>query len=385
MVLMCSGPLGPDHDDVVRNVSSALAAALVAVGLGACGGANVRDEEVSLAAVRDAVVVSGGAERGASDGATLKKGDRVRTGSAGSATLVVRDRKIVLAASTEVVVPDGATVDLARGALLVDRRRGPGVTVHAGDTTVDEIATGALRVERRLTVLVAAFAGRSRVSTATGQRMDVGALHQVAVAGRALPSDAAPLQLRHDDWERGVLPRVLADDTRLNALAAGLDGPRAIVPVAYRPAAGIRTSDVLLADAIARAARKNAAEARGLRERGGSWGVVAALLGTSAIDVGASLDGVLAGTPAQQPGQPGQPSTGPTGVVAGPTPGPVTRPTPTPSSQPQPRPSGSTGPPRPSTSPSPSPSTSPSQSLDDVIRQIIPTPSIAVPALPLLP
>jgi len=380
-MLMRSGPLGPDHDDVVRNVSSALAAALVAAGLTACGGGNVRDEEVSLAAVRDAVVVSGGAERGASEGLVLKKGDRVRTGRDGSATLVVRDRTVVLAASTEVVVPDGATVDLARGALLVDRRKGPGLTVHAGDTTVDEIDTGALRVERRLTVLVAALAGGSRVSTATGQRMDVDALHQVAVAGRALPQEAAPLQLRHDDWEHTVIPRVLADDTRLNALAAGLDGPGAIVPVAYRPTAGVRASDVLLADAIARAARKNVAEARDLRERGGSWGVVAALLGTSAIDVGASLEGVLAGTPAPQPGQP---STGPTGVVAGPTPGPVTGPTPAPSSRPRPQPSTSSSP-RPSTSPSPSPSTSPTESLDDVIRQIIPTPSIAVPVLPLLP
>lgn len=351
------------------------AVALAAATLSGCNLGSVRDEEVSLSAVRDAVVVSGGAERPAADGASLRKGDRVRTGPSGSATLVVRDRRVVLAPATEVVVPDGATVDLARGAVLVDRRRGPGITVTAGDTTVDEIGTGALRVERRLTVLVAALSARSRVRTATGQRLAVDRLHQVAVAGRALPREAVPLQLRHDAWERSVVADLVADDERLNALAAGLDGPGAIVPVSLKPRTGTRASDGLLPEAIARAARKDPAAARSLRARGGSWGVVAALLGTSAIDVAPALEAVLRGEP-----PPPSPSSSPTGggVVAGPSPRPDgSRPQPTESRRPTPSRSSGT-PPRPPTSPTPSPSTSPTESLEDVIGQIIPTPSIGL-------
>ena len=357
----------------------AVSAALAAGVLTGCNVGSVRDADVSLAGVRDAVVVSGGTERTASDGTKLGKGDRVRTGKSGSATLVVRDRRVVLAASTEVVVPDGATVELARGALLVDRRRGPGVTVDAGDTTVDSIGTGALRVERRFSVLVAALSATSRVRTATGQRLDLPALYQVAVAGRALPREAVPLQLRHDDWERGVIGSILADDTRLNALAASLDGPGApSIPAAYKPASGTRASDAVLPEAIARAARKDAARARDLRARGGSWGVVAAILGTSAVRVGTTLAAVLDGTPAPAQGGPS-----PTPVVAGGSPRPVVEPSGSPSpGRPQPTRPGSTGGPRPTTSPTPSPSTSPTDTLEDVIGQIIPTPSIGLPLFP---
>lgn len=377
---MCSRAFRPDSGEVVRTVPSALVTAALAAGvLTGCNVGSVRDEDVSLAGVRDAVVVSGGTERTASDGAKLGKGDRVRTGKSGSATLVVRDRRVVLAASTEVVVPDGATVELARGGLLVDRRRGPGVTVDAGDTTVDSIGTGALRVERRLSVLVAGLSATSRVRTATGPRLDLPALHQVTVAGRALPREAVPLQLRHDDWEHDVIGAVLADDTRLNALAAGLDGPGAIIPAAYQPPAGTRASDIVLVQAIARAAGKDPARARDLRARGGSWGVVAALLGTSAVRVGTTLAAVLDGAP--DPSQSGGPSPTP-GVVAGGSPRPVAGPSPSPSpNRPQPTRTGPTGSPRPTSTSSPSPTTSPTQTLEDVIGQIIPTPSIGLPLL----
>ncbi|HEX8001559.1 MAG TPA: hypothetical protein VF519_02575 [Mycobacteriales bacterium] len=361
---------------MVRKVAPVLgAAALVAAAsLTACS--DVRDETVTLSGVRDAVVVSGGTERTASDGAELRKGDRVRTGTGGTATLVVRDRRVLLAGSTEVAVPDGATVELARGGLLVDHRRGPGVTVRAGDTTVDQIGDGALRVERRFSVLVAAFSADSRVRTTTGQRLTLDPLHQVAVAGRALPRAAVPLQLRHDDWERTVIGPVVADDTRLNALAASLDGPGApVVPASLRPAAGARTSDTVLSEAIGRAARKSAAEARTLRSQGGSWGVVAALLGTSAVDVGTTLAAVLRGELAPAPSSSSSPTSG---VVAGGSPRPVTSSRPQPGPTPTPTRTGGGQTPKPSTSPTPSPSAS-STSLEDVIGQIIPTPTIRLP------
>jgi hypothetical protein len=375
---MCSRAFRPDHDDVVRKVPLAVAAALLAAaGLTACS--DVRDEDVTLAGVRDAVVVSGGSERAAAEGAKLGKGDRVRTGASGSATLVVRDRRVLLAPSTEVVVPDGASVDLARGALLVDHRDGPGVTVRAGDTTVDDIGDGAVRVERRLSVVVSALSAGSRVRTASGQRLSMDPLYQVSVAGRALPREAAPLQLRHDAWERDVVATLLADDTRLNALAAGLDRPAAILPASFPRTPGVRPSDTLLADAIDRAAGEQG-RALSLRTRGGSWGVVAALLDTSAVEVGTALSAVLRGVPAPSA------SSSPRPVVAGESPrGDVTRPRPSSSPAPSPTRSSGGGPrptPKPTTSPKPTSSPSPTDSLEDVIGQIIPTPSIGLPLLP---
>ncbi|HEV2888851.1 MAG TPA: hypothetical protein VGX28_00585 [Frankiaceae bacterium] len=353
------------------------AALLAAAGLTACS--DVRDEDVTLAGVRDAVVVSGGSERAAAEGAKLGKGDRVRTGASGSATLVVRDRRVLLAPSTEVVVPDGASVDLARGALLVDHRDGPGVTVRAGDTTVDDIGDGAVRVERRLSVVVSALSAGSRVRTASGQRLSMDPLYQVSVAGRALPREAAPLQLRHDAWERDVVATLLADDTRLNALAAGLDRPAAILPASFPRTPGVRPSDTLLADAIDRAAGEQG-RALSLRTRGGSWGVVAALLDTSAVEVGTALSAVLRGVPAPSA------SSSPRPVVAGESPrGDVTRPRPSSSPAPSPTRSSGGGPrptPKPTTSPKPTSSPSPTDSLEDVIGQIIPTPSIGLPLLP---
>src|SRR5690349_254785 len=119
---MCRRALRPDSDDVRAKAPVLLVAAVAATVLTGCRLTSVKDSPVSLAGVRDAYVVSGTAERPASDGTKLAKGDRVRTGPSGAATLLVRDRRVVLGGATEVTVPDGATVDLARGALLVDRR-----------------------------------------------------------------------------------------------------------------------------------------------------------------------------------------------------------------------------------------------------------------------
>lgn len=353
-----------------------LAAALAATALTGCNLTSVKDEKVALRAVRNAVVVSAGAERPARDGDTLAKGDEVRTKSGGTVTLVVRDRRVVLGGATSVRVPDGASLDLTRGAVLVDRREGPGLTLRAGDTTVDNVGAGALRVERSFSVLVAALSARARVRTATGPRLTLDPLYQVVVAGRALPSGTPPLQLRHDAWERAVVPGVLTDDERLNDLAEGLDGPGApAVPAAFTPANGARTSDLVLAEAIGRAAGDAGAtaRARALRGSGGSWGVVARLLDTSANAVGSALSEVLNGVPAGDPG----PATGPDGTpgtVAGPTAQPGVTPSPSPDG-PGPSRTPGTRPPtsRPPTSGSP---TSPSET-PNVVDQLIsglPTP-----------
>ena len=361
-------------------------AALVATSLTACGG-DVRDEDVRLADVRDAVVVSGSSSRPAADGDTLRKGDHVRTGESGTATLVVRDRRVVLGGGTDIGVPDGATVDLARGAVLVDRRRGPGLTVRAGDTTLDRIGEGALRVERSLSVLVAGLSAGGRVRTATGQRLEFAPLYQVGVAGRALPRGGVPLLLRRDAWEREVIRGIVEDDVVLSAQAAELDGPNAAIPVAYKPDAGVPASVKLLSEAIGRAAggaaaaqRATAERARELRAQGGSWGVVAALSRTSAVDVAAALAQVLDGVPATTaPETPGASVT--PGPVAGRSPQPVP-----PGSTPQPSRTAPTGggatptPSRPTGTRSQTPSPSPT-SITDEIGKIIPTPLAPVPSL----
>jgi hypothetical protein len=351
----------------------------VALSLTGCGFRSVSDEPVTLDAVRGAVVVSGGTERAAADGAKLGKGDRVRTGATGTATLVVRGRRVVLGGGTDVTVPDGATVDLTTGALLVDRRHGPGLTLHAGDTTIDDVGEGALRVERTFSVSVAGLSAGARLRTATGSRLSLPALYQARAAGRALPGAGAPLQLRHDAWERSVIPKLLTDDDRLNDIAEGLDGPDApVVPAAFRPGNGVRSSDVLLAEAIGRAAGDDAARrARALRDQGGSWGVVAALVETSPLDVGSALSDVLKGASASTAPASGAPSRtpGPGGVVAGPTP----EPTLDGGASRTPDPTGptTTKSPKPT---SPTPTTAPptTESIVDQIGKIIPSPVVSL-------
>src|SRR3954451_19712596 len=107
-----------DHGVVARMLplpGPLLAAACVAFSLTGCG-SSVADVPVALADVRAAVVVTGTSERPAANGGHLRKGDRVRTAAGGTATLVVRGRRVVLGGTTEVGVPDGATVELDRGA-----------------------------------------------------------------------------------------------------------------------------------------------------------------------------------------------------------------------------------------------------------------------------
>lgn len=364
-----------------RRLTVLVTAGLAAATLTGCSFTSVADEAVKLTDARNAYVVSGGAERPASSGATLGKGDRVGTRTGGSVTLVVRDRRVVLGGSTEVVVPDGANIDLTRGALLVDRRRGPDLSLRVGDTTVDRLGTGALRVERSFSVLVTGLSAGARIRTTTGAELALKPLYQAAVAGRA-PRAALPMQLRHDAWERDVVADLLAEDDLLNGLAADLDGPSApIIPAAYRPGAGARVSDQVLADAIGRAAAKDTparvsatSRARALRSEGGSWGVVARLLEVAVADVGTALSDVLAGVPATSP-DPGTPGSTP-GVVAGGSPQPGVSPSPSPTRGGPTRTPGPTPTTKPPTTSPTSPTGSPGV-LDPVIS-VLSTPPVDI-------
>jgi hypothetical protein len=370
---------------------AAALAAVTAIGaLTLTGCTSVEDQKVALTDVRDAYVTTGGTERPATEGATLAKGARVRTAKGGHVTLTVRGRRVSLAGETSVTVADGAHVGLARGALLVDRRRGPGLTIGAGDTTVDNVGQGALRVERSFSVLVAALSANARVRTATGPRLGLAPLYQVTVAGRALPQAASPLQLRDDAWERSVVAGLVRDDVRINDLAQGLRGPGApVFPAVYRTDSGGRPADLVLADAIGRAAARDEparvsaiSQARRLRGDGGSWGVVAHLVGTTAIDVGTALSEVLSGVDATSPSPAPGTTSSPRPVQAGSTPQPGVTATPPPSGGSRsPGPTPTTKPPtsRPPTSPPPT------SEQPDPVEQLfsaLPTPPVLGPLLP---
>lgn len=348
---------------------------------------DVRGADVVLSEAVDVTVVLGGVSRPGVVGESVPRGAVVATGPAGAATLDVRDRLVRLGIDTTVDVPDGATLQIRRGRILVDRRRGPGITVLAGPLVVDEIARGGLRVDRGFSTRVTVYSGGARVGIAD-RRLDVPRLHLVSVAGRALSDRPTPLRLTGDAWEREIVPDVVSADVTLSRLARGIDaaaepaGHPTVLPAAYRaalvalpPDAG--RSEALLPVAIGRAAGgtdRIINRAQQLRSDGASWGVVAALVGARSAEVAAELASLISRTT--------RPAEGP---VAGPAPdGDVAAPTSAPSAQPQPsssaRPSPGT-PSRPSGSPSPSPSPSPSEGLVDTIRRLLPSGSPTPPAV----
>ncbi len=353
-----------------------MACACIAISVTGCRFTAVKDEPVTLSDVTHAYVLSGGSEHVAVDGAHLRKRDRVRTTTGGTATLVVRGRRVVLGPNSEVKVPDGANVTLDKGSVLVDRRRGPSVTVNVADTIVDDVGEGAVRIERRLSVLVAALSTDARVRTATGPKLRLPTLYQVSVAGRSLPERGLPLHLRDDDWERSVIADVVADDVHLNDLADGLDSPGALaVPASFEPPPDAPPSDLLLPEAIGRAAGSDeptrgrlVVQARRLRADGGSWGVVARLVRTTAVDVGSALADVLRLGPTPEPSQ-SPTSTG------GPGPSPTT--TSGPSGGPSPTTSKTPGP-KPTDEPTDEPTDTATPGPVDVIQSIISTPPVSI-------
>ncbi len=368
-----------------------VAIAMLTVGALVAGGlrvwsaeGNLADALVILRETRDATVIDpGGAARVAVEGESLRPGAVVTTGTAGAATLDVRGRRVRLAPTTTVAVPDGAVTELRRGAILVDRRRGPTLSVRIGDLTLDDVAPGALRVDRGFSVRIAVYAGGARART-TDRRLEIPRLHQVAVAGRALPDRAEPLRLSGDSWEREVIPEVSAADAVLTRLARGIDAdPRlndparlTLLPAVYRESidglpAETGRSEALLPVAIGLAAQEGAEDesvalAGRLRREGGSWGVVAALLSARSTEVSRRLAGLFAARSAGAPVAVAGPRGG-TIRPGEPQPGTSAEPGSPPSSRPSPRPTAS-----PTSSPSPS---STVDQVVDTIRRLLPTPS----------
>jgi hypothetical protein len=383
------------------------ALALVAGGVALSGGGDVADSPVRLSALRAVSVVGAdGTIRDVGDGDTLRRGDRVRTGRDGSAVLTVERRRVVLAGDTEVVVPDGASLDVRRGSVLLDRRVGPGLSVVAGDVHLErDDAPGALRIDRGFVVQVSVYTGRARVSTSTGRRLRLDALHGVGVAGRTLPSAGRPLALSTPvhPWERDLLADVVSADAAINRLASGrID---ATLGTAARARAYVSSfadvlddvsstapaSEAVLPVAIGRAGRGGAertrvAAVRDLRAEGGSWGVVASITKARSGDVASRLETLLVGAEVSADGggsatPDGGSTTGPVGPAApssgpsGPGEGGGSGGTPTRGPAPSRSPSG------PSPSASPSASSDPIDELVEDVEELVPTPSLPVPQL----
>ncbi len=375
--------------------TAALAAGgmLAALGLSACGPDPAKASTILRVARAATVELAAGGSRPAAEGMTVPKGATVRTAPGGSASLVSSGRTVLLGSATAVTVVDGETETLRAGLVMIDARRSPGLTLDAGAATVRTARGGLARVERGALLRAASFRSTLTVR-ATGRKasVDVDRLRQVQVPDGGRPGRVTPLALTRDAWERRYALDLVTADTELDALAAGLDrnpsssaAVLAALPASYAsvvPAgAGAPRSETALAYVIATSTGQPSRyqDVRAYREDGGSWGVVAALVGADVARVSAALDTVL--NPTEGPaalaagGQPGAvvPGGRPGGnqVVAGAPPGgPSPQPGSSPSRRPSPSPSASPDPVAgvvttvtgllPSPTPSPSPSTAPS-------------------------
>ena len=293
-------------------VSGAALAAL----LSGCGGGG--SSATRLAESADAqVVTAAGQSIAAHPGLTLHVGDEVRTGPGGAAVLVTGDRRAYLGGQGNYTVRGRSAGVLRHGAFVVDARHGPALAVTSGPVTA-QIGRSAVRVEHGFAVRVGVLAGRAvtvSADPATGpQQMSLPSLYQVVVAGRGL-TGKTPLTLTDDDAERLVVSDLVGDDTQLTQTAAALDTGaegRAIAQVVSAdfgssavPRRGI--SEIALPMAMARAVTGSSTDqtalatrygqARTLRDDGGSWAVVARLIGTDATATSHAIDALLIGVP----------------------------------------------------------------------------------------
>jgi hypothetical protein len=307
-------------------VSGTVAATL----LTGCGGGS--SSATRLTKVSDAqVVTAAGQTVAARPGLTLRVGDQVRTGPDGAAVIATGERRAYLGGQGMYTVRGRSSGVLGRGAFVVDGRHGPALTVTSGPVTA-RIGRSAVRVEHGFAVRVGVLAGRPVTVSADPaggpQQLSVPSLFQVVVAGRGL-AGTSPLTLTDDDAERLVVPDLVGDDVQLNRTAVALDAGsegRAIVRIAsadFGATASPRRpiSETALPMAMARAVvgsstnqtalQQRYGRATTLRNDGGSWAVVARLIGTDATATSSAIDALLVGVPsagtvlAAAPGGPG--------------------------------------------------------------------------------
>ncbi len=350
---MASGRNPLDYGPVVhpaqsgrRRAYAAVSAALLlsgglAVGLGWSGTSGPPATVTVVAAAVDASVTrtDGSVER-ARPGLRLRAGDIVRTPATGSARLRTGGRVVWLVAQSSLQVRGPGREELRTGGVVVDARRGAALQVVAGEMTVAVPRASVTRVERGFTVRVGALEGPARVLSASGRSAGLAPLHQLFASGPALAARAGtPLQLLDDAAERGTGLSVVADDLALRAWATGSGSAGVRAAAAALRYAGTApacsggqgsVADPALPVALARVAAGGTFGDRYHRAvcyrlEGGSWGVVAHLLGTRAAPVLAELRAlggtVLAagpgGAPAPHAEEPAPPADAPAPTNAG--------------------------------------------------------------------
>jgi hypothetical protein len=358
---------------------------------------------VLAAGVAGAVVVSGGSSASAAvtvvhhpraatilapdgrtsaahDGARLRPGDVLRTAADGFATLLTDGRREYVAGGSSVLVRDGERQQVRAGALVADLRSGPSLDVLVSGSTVRATAGDVVRIEHGFTVRVGALAGDVVVRSPAGRSAAVPALHQVRINADALPDDApAPLALVDDEAERATNLPVVVDDVLLHRWAVGSAAdtaaqPRLAAAVAALPAVNSSATQCLppvsapvservLPVAIARSShdRMSLGDRYGRalcdRAEGGSWGVVAHLMETTAVRTLAQVDALQSDRLLALGAQTGVPRAGVIAPPAAPGDGPATGGRQAPSEPTTaPRSSGGSAAPPPSTGPTPPPS-----------------------------
>jgi hypothetical protein len=277
----------------------AAAALVVATTVTGCSSSLASATTVLTGVVSATVVHTDGSTASAVPGLRLRAGDLVRTGPGGRAELVTRNRNVFLGSEASLQVIDGQNQQLRHGAVVVDAQHGSGLDLQVAGLAVTVPAGTALRAERSVTVRLGALAGTSRVVSETGRSLQLSALQQAVIGGDALPDATTPLRLTDDDGEAHAVPTLVHDDEALNGLARGIDGTGAttatVVTAAWRgplthTPAGVGRSERVLPVVIATAgpaaqATRRYRTAVALRRAGGSWGVVARLLGVDAARV----------------------------------------------------------------------------------------------------
>lgn len=422
------GPTGREQR-LVAGISTTLAVVLLA----AVGVATLSDPTASTPTVlregADAqLVLADGTRRPAVVGESVPDGAQVRTGRS-AAVLATRDREVHLTPSSEVTVLDGSTQQLDAGSLVVDARGAAGLDVRTAAATIKTRRGVVLRVDDGPLTRITQLAGdgvqvRARDRTT---RDGVPRLYQLLVARGSRPSTPSPAMLRGDAIEQRLVGELAAADRMLDVLSAELSEgegdvttgapsgvevvaaggparPAVAVLAALRsdlpsvepasqvgPAAGERALAYLLATAGEEGdgVEDRFDRVRELRRAGGSWGVVAALLGIDVGDVGARLAALLApGAPVIAAGSGGDATQALVDVLVGGTsaPGPDSAapadadpPTGPADSPPAPSSPG----PRPSSSPKPPPPSSPPPGLPVPVPVPVPVPPLPAPPVPL--
>ncbi len=373
---------GADRGPALVVLAALLVASLVAGVLLVLRGADPARAATFLAAPRAVTLtLVDGSSTTPTTRTRVPAGATVATAPGGSVSLESANRVVLLGSDTAVTVLDGVRERLVRGLVMVDARRTGDLALDAGAATVRTPRGSLVRVERAVLLRVASFRGTPTVQ-AMGRKAqaDVTALHQVQVPYGGLPGRVTALALTRDGWERRFALALVTVDIDLNQLAAALDGDASAraavaVPASYLAAlpvpdgasAGEQVLTYVVAQASSAPGLGGYARVRALRDQGGSWGVVAALVGADADAVSAALDRRIG--PSQV--------TSALGLPTGPgTSGPVAQPAP--SGRPVPG-SSATPTPRPSVSPSPDPLT-PIKPVTDPLRDVVGAVVSALPA-----